>query len=261
MEKLLTDKVAIVTGASRGIGRQIAMTLAQEGAYVIVNYNGSKEAAEAVVETITAAGGQAEIWQCSVADFAAVEEMIKSIHKKFGHIDVLVNNAGITKDNLLMKMKEEEFDAVIDTNLKGSFNTMRHIARYMLKQKSGSIVNISSVSGVLGNPGQMNYCASKAGVIGMTKSMARELASRGIRVNAVAPGFIEDRNDRSDDRCGKRSRKGTDPIRTLWKNGRDCKYSCISGIRKSVLYHRSGNLCGRRHGNVNMQWHNPFKYY
>ena len=191
MEKLLTDKVAIVTGASRGIGRQIAMTLAQEGAYVIVNYNGSKEAAEAVVETITAAGGQAETWQCSVADFAAVEEMIKSIYKKFGHIDVLVNNAGITKDNLLMKMKEEEFDAVIDTNLKGSFNTMRHVARYMLKQKSGSIINISSVSGVLGNPGQMNYCASKAGVIGMTKSMAREIASRGIRVNAVAPGFIE----------------------------------------------------------------------
>ena len=129
MEKLLTDKVAIVTGASRGIGRQIAMTLAQEGAYVIVNYNGSKEAAEAVVETITAAGGQAEIWQCSVADFVAVEEMIKSIYKKFGHIDVLVNNAGITKDNLLMKMKEEEFDAVIDTNRKGSFNTMRHMAR------------------------------------------------------------------------------------------------------------------------------------
>ena len=122
---------------------------------------------------------------------AAVEEMIKSIYKKFGHIDVLVNNAGITKDNLLMKMKEEEFDAVIDTNLKGSFNTMRHVARYMLKQKSGSIINISSVSGVLGNPGQMNYCASKAGVIGMTKSMAREIASRGIRVNAVAPGFIE----------------------------------------------------------------------
>ena len=179
MEKLLTDKVAIVTGASRGIGRQIAMTLAQEGAYVIVNYNGSKEAAEAVVETITAAGGQAEIWQ------------FNQIRKQFGSLDVLVNNAGITKDNLLMKMKEEEFDAVIDTNLKGSFNTMRHIARYMLKQKSGSIVNISSVSGILGNPGQMNYCASKAGVIGMTKSMARELASRGIRVNAVAPGFIE----------------------------------------------------------------------
>ena len=138
MEKLLADKVAIVTGASRGIGRQIAMTLAQEGAYVIVNYNGSKEAAEAVVSAIIEAGGRAESWQCSVADFAAVEDMIKTLYKKLGHIDILVNNAGITKDNLLMKMKEDEFDAVIDTNLKGSFNTMRHIARYMLKQKSGS---------------------------------------------------------------------------------------------------------------------------
>ena len=191
MEKLLTDKVAIVTGASRGIGRQIAMTLAQEGAYVIVNYNGSKEAAEAVVETITAAGGQAEIWQCSVADFVAVEEMIKSIYKKFGHIDVLVNNAGITKDNLLMAMKEADFDEVIDVNLKGAFNTMRHVARPMLKQRGGSIINISSVVGILGNAGQVNYAASKAGVIGMTKSMARELASRGVRVNAIAPGFVE----------------------------------------------------------------------
>ena len=201
MEKLLTDKVAIVTGASRGIGRQIAMTLAQEGAYVIVNYNGSKEAAEAVVETITAAGGQAETWQCSVADFAAVEEMIKSIYKKFGHIDVLVNNAGITKDNLLMKMKEEEFDAVIDTNLKGSFNTMRHVARYMLKQKSGSIINISSVSGVLGNPGECS-----------------------------CTGIYRDRNDGSDDRCGKRSRKSADSVWSLWKNRRNRKCCCVSGI-------------------------------
>ena len=191
MEKLLTDKVAIVTGASRGIGRQIAMTLAQEGAYVIVNYNGSKEAAEAVVETIKAAGGQAEIWQCSVADFVAVEEMIKSIHKKFGHIDVLVNNAGITKDNLIMRMSEEEFDKVIEVNLKGAFNCMKHVSRIMLKQKSGHIINMSSVSGVMGNAGQVNYCASKAGIIGMTKSLARELGSRGITVNAIAPGFIE----------------------------------------------------------------------
>lgn len=191
MEKLLTDKVAIVTGASRGIGRQIAMTLAQEGAYVIVNYNGSKEAAEAVVGTITAAGGQAEIWQCSVADFVAVEEMIKSIHKKFGHIDVLVNNAGITKDGLLMGMSESDFDSVIDVNLKGTFNMMRFVSRQMLRQRCGRIISMASVVGIAGNAGQANYAASKAGIIGMTKSAARELASRGVTVNAVAPGFIE----------------------------------------------------------------------
>lgn len=191
MEKLLTDKVAIVTGASRGIGRQIAMTLAQEGAYVIVNYNGSKEAAEAVIETITAAGGQAETWRCSVADFSAVEEMIKSIYKKFGHIDVLVNNAGITKDGLLMGMSEEDFDQVIDVNLKGTFNMMRFVSRQMLRQRSGRIISMASVVGIAGNAGQANYAASKAGIIGMTKSAARELASRGVTVNAVAPGFIE----------------------------------------------------------------------
>ena len=184
-------KVAVVTGASRGIGRAIALELASRGAAVVINYNGSEERAREVQKEIEEKGGEAEIRQWNVADYKACESAVKDIVKTHGSIDILVNNAGITKDNLLMKMKEEEFDAVIDTNLKGSFNTMRHIARYMLKQKSGSIVNISSVSGILGNPGQMNYCASKAGVIGMTKSMARELASRGIRVNAVAPGFIE----------------------------------------------------------------------
>ena len=191
MGNKLENKVALVTGASRGIGRAIAITLASEGAHVIVNYNGSQEAAREVADEIQKNGGSVEIYQCSVGDFDAVAEMIKTLHKKLGHLDILVNNAGITRDDLLMKMKEEDFDAVIETNLKGSFNTMRHISRYMLKQKSGSIINISSVSGILGNPGQINYCASKAGVIGMTKSMARELASRGIRVNAVAPGFIE----------------------------------------------------------------------
>ena len=187
----MEEKIALVTGASRGIGSQIAKTLAKKNIFVVVNYSGSKEKAEQTAEEIINAGGKAVVYGCDISDFYATEDMVKEIVKQYGRLDILINNAGITKDNLLMKMKEEEFDAVIDTNLKGSFNTMRHIARYMLKHKSGSIVNISSVSGILGNPGQMNYCASKAGVIGMTKSMARELASRGIRVNAVAPGFIE----------------------------------------------------------------------
>ncbi len=188
---MLTGKVALVTGASRGIGRQIALTLAGYGAAVIVNYNGSKEKAEAVVKEITEQGGSAVAVQCSVADYTACGEMITKMLAEFGHIDILVNNAGITKDNLMIKMSEEDFDAVIETNLKGTFNTMKHLYRPFLKQKAGRIINLSSVSGVLGNPGQANYAASKAGVIGLTKSMARELASRNITVNAVAPGFID----------------------------------------------------------------------
>ena len=188
---MLENKVALVTGAGRGIGREIALTLARDGAFVVVDYNGSKDRAEEVVKTIEAAGGKAVSYQCSVADFAACQEMIQNIIKEYGHLDILVNNAGITKDNLIMKMKEEDFDAVISTNLKGTFNTIKHSARQMLKQRSGKIINISSVSGILGNAGQANYAASKAGVIGLTKTMARELASRGITVNAVAPGFVD----------------------------------------------------------------------
>ena len=188
---MLEGKIALVTGASRGIGRQIAKTLAAKGAFVIVNYNGSAAKAEEVVKEIQAAGGNGQAVQCNVSDFESCKEMLDAVVKEHGRLDILVNNAGITRDNLLMKMSEEDFDAVIQTNLKGVFNCTRHIARQMLKQKSGRIINISSVSGVLGNAGQANYAASKAGVIGLTKTAAREVASRGITVNAVAPGFIE----------------------------------------------------------------------
>ena len=187
---MLKDKVALVTGASRGIGKEIALTLAGRGATVIVNYNGSKDAADAVVAQITENGGQAEAWQCNVGDFNASKEMITAVIKKYGNLDILVNNAGITKDNLMMRMSEADFDAVIESNLKGTFNCIKHVSRQMLKQKSGRIINLASVVGRSGNAGQMNYAASKAGIIGMTMSAAKELASRGITVNAVAPGFI-----------------------------------------------------------------------
>ncbi|MCU6765966.1 MAG: 3-oxoacyl-[acyl-carrier-protein] reductase [Blautia sp.] len=183
-------RVALVTGASRGIGRAIALRLAAEGCYVVINYNGSKEKAEEVQQEILQAGGQAHIYQCNVADFQACGEMFKDTISKMGHLDILVNNAGITKDGLLMGMSEEDFSKVVDTNLKGTFYCIRHAARTMIKQKKGRIINLSSIVGVSGNAGQANYAASKAGVIGLTKSAAKELASRGITVNAIAPGFI-----------------------------------------------------------------------
>ena len=188
---MLTDKVALVTGASGGIGRGISLALAQLGAIVLVNYNGSKEKAQAVVEEIVHQGGRSEAIQCNVSDYTACGEMTQELLEKYGRIDILVNNAGITRDKLIIGMSEEDYDRVLDTNLKGAFNTIRHTARSFIKQRSGRIINITSVVGITGNAGQANYAASKAGMIGLTKSMAKELGSRGVCVNAVAPGFID----------------------------------------------------------------------
>ncbi|RST75458.1 3-oxoacyl-[acyl-carrier-protein] reductase [Siminovitchia acidinfaciens] len=186
----LEGKVALVTGASRGIGRATALALAEAGADVVVNYAGSTDKANEVVEKIKSLGREAIAYQCNVSDSDAVQAMVKDTIAKFGKLDILVNNAGITRDNLLMRMKENEWDDVIDTNLKGVFLCTKAVTRQMMKQRSGRIINVASIVGVIGNPGQANYVAAKAGVIGLTKSTARELASRGITVNAVAPGFI-----------------------------------------------------------------------
>ncbi len=190
MSKPLAGQSALVTGASRGIGRSIALALAAAGADVAVNYAGSEAAAQETVQQIEALGVKAFAVKANVGVAAEAEAMVKQVSDTFGKIDILINNAGITRDNLIMRMKEEEFDQVIETNLKGVFNCLKAVTRPMMKQRYGRIVNISSVVGVLGNPGQANYVAAKAGVIGLTKASAQELASRGITVNCVAPGFI-----------------------------------------------------------------------
>ncbi|NEO97595.1 MAG: 3-oxoacyl-[acyl-carrier-protein] reductase [Symploca sp. SIO2E9] len=186
----LNDQVAIVTGASRGIGKAVALALAAEGAKVVVNYANSSEAAEQVVTAITEAGGEALALQADVSKFEQVEALLKDTLSKLGRIDILVNNAGITRDNLLLRMKPEDWQAVINLNLTGVFFCTKAVSKVMLKQRSGRIINIASIAGQMGNPGQANYSAAKAGVIGFTKTVAKELASRGITVNAVAPGFI-----------------------------------------------------------------------
>lgn len=188
---VLEGKIALVTGASRGIGKAIAITLAQAGAKVVVNYAGSAAAAQGVVEEIQGLGGQAVAVQANVAVTEDVEALVNQTIDQYGGLDILVNNAGITRDTLLMRMKEEDWDLVLDTNLKGVYNCTRAVTKIMMKQRSGKIINIASVVGLTGNAGQVNYAAAKAGIIGLTKSVAKELAARNITANAIAPGFIE----------------------------------------------------------------------
>ena len=188
---MLKGKCAVITGASRGIGKCIAKKFAKEGANVVINYRNNEEEVLKVKKELEDLGSQVLVVKADVSELEQAENLIKEAKKEFGRVDILVNNAGITKDNLIIRMKEEDFDSVIKTNLKGAFNCLKAVTPIMLKQKYGKIVNMASVVGVVGNPGQVNYCASKAGLIGMTKSLAKEIGSRNITVNAIAPGFID----------------------------------------------------------------------
>ncbi|TYP59969.1 3-oxoacyl-[acyl-carrier-protein] reductase [Thermosediminibacter litoriperuensis] len=187
----LSGKACIVTGGSRGIGRSISIKLARSGAVVVVNYKTNEKSALEVVAEIESLGGTAMAYRADVADYNQAAKMVEDVYQKYGRIDVLVNNAGITRDALILRMTEKDWDDVINTNLKGLYNTTKSVVKYMVKQRGGKIINISSVAGIYGNAGQANYAAAKAGIIGFTKALAKELGSRGITVNAVAPGFIK----------------------------------------------------------------------
>ncbi len=189
--KTLENMTAVVTGGSRGIGRAIALAMAQEGANVAILYAGNREAAEQTEQEIAQIGGKVRAYQCDVSSFEQTETITKQILEEFGQVDILVNNAGIVRDGFLLSMKEEAFDAVIDTNLKGAFHMIRHLYSHMMRKRSGRIINISSIVGLTGNAAQANYAAAKAGVIGLTKSTAKELAGRGVTCNAIAPGYIQ----------------------------------------------------------------------
>lgn len=191
MDRELKGKTAVVTGASRGIGKAIALKLAEKGANIIINYRSNASSVEELIKEIETYGVKAIAFQADISKFDEAEKLVKAAVENFGTLDILVNNAGITKDGLVFRMKEEDFDSVVNVNLKGAFNTIRHTSSIMLKQKSGRIINISSVVGLTGNAGQINYASAKAGLLGMTKSVAKELGSRGITVNAIAPGFIQ----------------------------------------------------------------------
>ena len=223
---LLVGKVALITGGSRGIGRSIVEEYAREGANVAFTYRSSAEEAIAIVNELSSLGVEVKAYQSDASDYGAAEELVKEVLNHFGKIDILINNAGITADNLMLRMSEEQWDKVIDVNLKSVFNLTKHAMRSMLKNRSGSIINMGSVVGVFGNAGQANYAASKAGIIGFSKSIAKEVGSRGIRCNVIAPGFIEtDMTDALDDATKQAYIDGI-PLKRLG-SGKDIADACI----------------------------------